>query len=80
MGATSSTSLDCMGARRHPYYAWLLVCVSPCLKFQLVCLNLFGGWDVYKVTFIWLLAVVGVVGPFESKKKGKLKLGKLILL
>jgi hypothetical protein len=54
--------------------------MSPCLKFQWACLNLFRGWDVYKVTFIWLLAVVGVVGPFENKKKGKLKLGKLISL
>jgi hypothetical protein len=52
----------------------------PCLKLQWVCLNLFGGWDVYKVTFIWSLAVAGVIGPFENRKKGKLKLGKLILL
>ncbi len=69
-----------MGLHRRPYYTWLLVCVSPCLKFQWVYLNLFGGWDVYKVTFIWLLAVVGVVGPFENRKNRKLKLGKLISL
>ncbi len=35
---------------------------------------------MYEVTFIWLLAVIGVVGPFENNKKRKLKLGKLILL
>ncbi len=35
---------------------------------------------MYEVTFIWSLAVVGVVGSFENKKKGKLKQGKIILL